>query len=434
MRLRPSALAARPWLVALLIGIAAQLLFTLHLDQPGGIMFDEVHYVPAAKALIELSGPRNTEHPLLGKELIGAGMDLLGDNPFGWRLMPTIAGTATVLAVFAFLWILMRGRMRVAVTGAALAMLDQSLFVQARTAMLDVFLGAFLLWGLVFLLWAMRGARSQVRWRWCVGAALLGLATAVKWAAAPYIAAIGLALILVRLIDARRARRPLATAFLSGDQPHWPGLSTFAGLALLGAISIPVYFATFAPTFFYLTGATDGLRGLLHLQREMYAAQTQVLPHHNYQSEWWSWPIMLRPIWFFYEWDHGAQRGVLLIGNPVIMWGGLVAVLASYVLWFRTKAWRPLVLALLWTFSVGIYAIIPKSLGFYYYYHLSALFLCMLLPVTFHQFDRLRAKGWEEWYVGLALVCFGYFYPILSAGPLNDAQSYTHWMWFPSWR
>jgi hypothetical protein len=143
---------------------------------------------------------------------------------------------------------------------------------------------------------------------------------------------------------------------------------------------------------------------------------------------------MLRPIWFFYEWDHGAQRGVLLIGNPVIMWGGLVAVLASYVLWFRTRAWRPLALALLWTFSVAIYAIIPKSLGFYYYYHLSAIFLCLVLPVTFHQFDRLRAKGWEEWYLALALVCFGYFYPILSAAALNDTQSYTHWMWFPNWR
>jgi len=434
MRLRLSALTTRPWLVALLIGIAAQLLFAFHLDRPGGIMFDEVHYVPAANALIELSGPRNIEHPLLGKELIGAGMELLGDNPIGWRMMPTIAGTATVLGVFAFLWILMRGRMRVAVTGAVLAMLNQSLFVQARTAMLDVFLGAFLIWGLVFLLWAMRGSRTQVRWRWCVGAALMGLATAVKWSAAPYIAAAAIALLVLRLRDSRRAKRPLAAALLSGYQPHWPGLSTIAGVLLLGLISIPVYFATFAPTFFYLTGATDGLGGLLSLQRDMYAAQTQVLPHHNYQSDWWSWPIMLRPIWFFYEWDHGAQRGVLLIGNPVIMWGGLVAVLASYVLWFRTHAVRPLALALLWTFSVGIYAVIPKSLGFYYYYHLSGIFLCLVLPVTFHQFDRLRAKGWEEWYVALALVCFGYFYPILAASPLSGGQAFAHWMWFPSWR
>ncbi|WP_294331542.1 phospholipid carrier-dependent glycosyltransferase [uncultured Sphingomonas sp.] len=434
MRFRLSALATRPWLVALLIGLAAQLLFTFHLDRPGGIMFDEVHYVPAANALIELSGPRNIEHPLLGKELIGAGIEMLGDNPFGWRILPTIAGTATVLGVFAFLWILMRGRMRVAVTGAVLAMLNQSLFVQARTAMLDVFLGAFLLWGLVFLLWAMRGTRTQVRGRWCAGAVLMGLATAVKWSAAPYIAAIAIALLVARVRDARRAKQPLATALFSGDQPHWPGLSTVAAVLLLGLISIPVYFATFAPTFFYLTGATDGLPGLLSLQRDMYAAQTQVLPHHNYQSDWWSWPILLRPIWFFYEWDHGAQRGVLLIGNPVIMWGGLVAVLASYVLWFRTHAWRPLALALLWTFSVGIYAIIPKSLGFYYYYHLSAIFLCLVLPVTFHQFDRLRAKGWEEWYVALALLCFGYFYPILAASPLSDGQAFAHWMWFPSWR
>src|SRR5689334_9613366 len=108
---RLKALQTRPFLVALLLGLAAQALFTLHLDQPSRIMFDEVHYVPAAQALIDLSGPRNVEHPLVGKELIAAGMVLFGDNPFGWRAFPTLAGTATVLGAFTFLWLLL-GAMR----------------------------------------------------------------------------------------------------------------------------------------------------------------------------------------------------------------------------------------------------------------------------------------------------------------------------------
>jgi dolichyl-phosphate-mannose-protein mannosyltransferase len=51
---RLKALQTRPWLVALLLGLAAQTLFTVHLDRPSRIMFDEVHYVPAAQALLNL--------------------------------------------------------------------------------------------------------------------------------------------------------------------------------------------------------------------------------------------------------------------------------------------------------------------------------------------------------------------------------------------
>lgn len=429
---RIKALRDRPWTVALILAIVAQLLFSFHLDQPGRLMFDEVHYVPAAHALLDLEGPRNVEHPLLGKELIAAGIALLGDNPLGWRAFPSLAGTTSVLAIFAFLWLLL-GSMRAAVIGALLACVNQSLYVQARTAMLDVFLGAFLLWGLVLMLWATKGAGRQVWRRWIAGAALLGLATAVKWSAIPYVALAGLAFLAIRIRDTRRAKRPLAAALAGKDQPHWPGLPTIPGLLLLGAVSIAVYFVTFAPAFFYTYSPLD-LPGLFRQQWEMYGLQTQKLPHHNYQSDWWSWPLMIRPIWFFYEWDDGAQRGVLLIGNPLVMWGGLLAVLACCWAWFRDKAIRPLATALLWIASLAIYVVIPKSLGFYYYYHLSGLFICIVLAAAFHHFDRGKGRGREEWFVAAAFLVFVYFYPILSAAPLSGHDPYTHWMWFDSWR
>ncbi len=429
---RLKALRTRPWTVALLLALAAQTLFMVHLDQPSRVMFDEMHYVPAARTLLELSGPRNLEHPLLGKELIAAGIALVGDEPIGWRIFSTLAGTATVLGVFAILGLLM-GSMRAAVIGAVLAMLNQTLFVQARTGMLDIFLGAFIVWGLALMLWAMRGTGRRVWWRWIGGSALLGLATAVKWAAIPYVALAGLAFLVIRARDARLTRKPLAAALSGKDQPHWPGLPAIPALLLLGLVSITVYFITFAPAFFYASEPLT-LSGLFSQQWEMYKLQTQVLPHHTYQSDWWSWPLMLRPIWFFYEWDRGAQRGVLLLGNPLIMWGGLIAVLACYWAWFKDKAIRPLAVALLWTASLGIYVVIPKSLGFYYYYHLSGLFLCLAIPVAFLHFDRGRGRGWEEWFTAAALLMFGYFYPILSAAPLKDELGFLNWMWLASWR
>lgn len=429
---RLKTLRDRPWLVALLIGLAAQLLFTLHLDRPSPIVFDERHYIPAAQALIDLDAPRNAEHPLVGKELLAAGILLFGDNPFGWRLPATFAGTATVLAGFAFLWLLL-GSMRGAVIGAVLLMLNQTLFVQARTGMLDVFLGAFVMWAMTAMLWAMHATPRQVRRRWILGSVLLGLAVGVKWAAIPYVALAGLAFVVIRLRDHWPPSGAKLGALLGRDQPHWPGLATLPGLAILGGVSVAVYFVSFFPGFFFETG-TLTLAQLLPLQLDMYAAQTQVLASHNYQSDWWSWPLMLRPIWFFYELDQGAWRGVLLIGNPVIMWGGLLAVIACLIAWFRERAIRPLAVALLWTASLAIYVVIPKSLGFYYYYHLSGIFLCLVLAVAFHHYDRGKNRGVEEWYAALAFLAFFYFYPILSAAPLRDGQGFNYWMWFQSWR
>lgn len=429
---RLKALGTRPFLVALLVALAAQLLFTVHLDQPTRILFDEVHYVPAAQALIDLEGPRNVEHPLLGKELIAAGMLLLGDNPFGWRITATLAGTATVVAAFAFVWLLL-GSMRAALIAALLAMLNQTLFVQARTAMLDVYLGAFLLWAMVLMLWAMRAPPERVLGRWIGASVLMGLAVAVKWAAIPYVALAGLAFVATRLRDARLAKQPLSAAFSGKGQRHWQGLGIVPGLLILGLVSIATYLVTFYPAFFYANQPLT-LAGLFRQQFDMYALQTQTLRAHTYQSDWWSWPLMLRPIWYFYEWDNGAQRGVLLIGNPVIMWGGLVAVLACFWAWFRSRALYPLAVALLWMASLAIYVVIPKSLGFYYYYHLSGIFLCLVLAVAFHHFDAGRNKGREEWFAAAALIAFMYFYPILAASPLRDAQGFTYWMWFNSWR
>lgn len=398
-------LADRPKLLCLIVAAAAALLFAIHLDRPGKLVFDEVHYVPAARAMLTLDHPANTEHPPLAKELIAIGIGAFGDTPVGWRAMPVLAGAATVAAGFAFLFLLF-GSVRTALLGALFVAINQTVFVQARIAMLDGFLGAFVTAGLAATLWTARAPADARGWRIALAGSLLGAAVAVKWAAAPYVALACLALV------AADRRRPAT------------GL---AGAVPLGLIAIAVYFATFVPTFFY---SHDPVRPatLLALQRRMFEAQTQVLQAHPYQSDWWSWPLMLRPIWYFYEADAGVQRGVLLIGNPAIMWGGLVAIAAC--LWARG---RHAIVGGLWVFSILIWAAIPKSLGFYYYYHLSGIFAALacaaglsLLP------SRVR---WAEWaFAATALALFLHFYPIISGGALSDPQAFNRWMWFASWR
>ena len=407
-------LSRRPLPVAACLGLLAQLLFCWRLTTPHILVFDEVHYVPAARMLRDFAGPVNIEHPLLGKTLIALGIMLFGDGPLGWRALSTVAASAVVTGVFAILWLLF-GRIRTASVGAVVTALNFTVFVQARIAMLDGFMAAFVVTGFAALLWAMHGRGAAVWRRWLLGGVLLGLAIGTKWTALPYLGFAGLAYLVARW------RRPAL----------WPGLHPIPALALLGATAALVYLATFWPAFLYAREPLT-LARLLPFQIEMYRQQTQILPPHTYQSTWWTWPLDLRPIWYLYEPADGAQRGVLMLGNPAVMWGGLVAVVACLAAWLRDGDARAGGVALLWVGSIAMWAIIPKSLGFFYYYYLSSIWLALAIAAMFDHW-RVRLRYWDEGFLALTGVMFVHFYPILSAAALRGPTAFRHWTWFASW-
>ncbi|WP_288936513.1 phospholipid carrier-dependent glycosyltransferase [uncultured Sphingomonas sp.] len=405
---------SRPLPAAAAIGLLAQGLFSWRLATPHSYVFDEVHYVPAAQVLGRLWGPTNTEHPLLGKTLIAFGIRVFGDDPVGWRALSTIAATGVVLGVFAILWLGL-GRLRPAAIGSLLTLLDFTVFVQARIAMLDGFMAAFVVLGLAALLWAMRGAGTAVWWRWLLGAVLLGLAVGCKWTALPYIPLAGVGFLVLR----------------RGRTDRWGGMPWWAGLAILGVASALVYFATFWPAFLYASAPLT-LDRLLPFQLDMYRQQTEVLPPHSYQSAWYSWPFDYRPIWYLYERADGAQRGILMLGNPAVMWGGLVAVAACLWAGMRARAAAPTLAGLLWAASIAMWAIIPKSLGFFYYYYLSSIWLGIAIAVALDHW-RTKLAYWDEGFLLLSAVLFVHFYPILAATALDEPGAFHRWMWLQSW-
>lgn len=400
-----------PLPVAILLGAVAQALFLVRLAVPHRMVFDEIYYVPAARAMLERHYLLNREHPPLAKELIALGIRLIGDTPLGWRFMSTLAGTATVLAVFAIVQ-LMTGRLRASLFAGALTILNFTVLVQARIAMLDTFMVAFLLTGIATIAWAMRAGGWG---KWIAGAMLLGAATACKWAAAPYVAFAALAFLMFR----------------RGHPGRWPGLAPVPAVALLGLVSVGTYFLSFAPVLHFQVDPLTW-RGLPAHQYYMYQQQVQVLPHHTYQSDWWTWPLLIRPIWYLYEQTDGAQRGILMIGNPLLMWGGLIAVVAC--LWGGIRSGNPRLLAAfgLWAASVAIFAIIPKSLGFYYYYYPSSIFIVIAIAAAFDHW-RARLGKWDERLVIAAFVFALYYFPVLSAQALGSPRAFQYWTFLPSW-
>jgi predicted membrane-bound dolichyl-phosphate-mannose-protein mannosyltransferase len=106
--------------------------------QVNDLIMDEAHYVKDARSIILTQVDQRPEHPPLSKLFIVAGIDTLGDNPWGWRLPAIIMGTISI----ALLYIICR-RLQMSRRGASIATalfaFENFAFMMASIAMLDVF-------------------------------------------------------------------------------------------------------------------------------------------------------------------------------------------------------------------------------------------------------------------------------------------------------
>src|SRR5436309_2109462 len=75
----------------------------LGLSTPEKFVFDEFHYVPAARQMLQPVLPQpmlNPMHPPLTKQLIALSIRAFGDNAFGWRYPGVLFGALAVVAVY----------------------------------------------------------------------------------------------------------------------------------------------------------------------------------------------------------------------------------------------------------------------------------------------------------------------------------------------
>lgn len=434
----PSAPAQRPrdplgWCLAL-TGLFA-LLAGWRLSIPSAPYFDEVHYLPAARELLSLwqtgSGAYiNREHPLFAKILIAVGMAIFGDAPLGWRIMPWLCGVLTLFAASRALWHASHDRFA-AVAFAILLGTGFPLFIHTRIAMLDIVMVA----ALAVAAWQFAAACArpeQGRWRLALTGAAIGCALGAKWGAIPLAMAPGITFFIAR---ARAGRRRL---LLSRRGAPVPGITLAEAFVWLGIFPLAVYAATFAPGYWLaeeLHPSTLATKGLIGLHREIFDLQSQLMTPHRYMSTWPQWVLNGRGIWYLYEPIDGAQRGVLLIGNPVTMWLGLPALVwcLGRGMWARDGA--RLAAALGYGLSLGLWLIAPKPVQFYYHYLTPSFFLLAALALTCSDLLRWPKGQWLAIAIpAVSAAIFAWFFPILAALPLAGPESYTAWMWWDGWR
>ena len=361
------------------------------LGTPGDFYFDEVYFPKTGQEILrgdpaawEFYGHENT-HPPLSKLFMAGGMALFGENSFGWRFFGALAGVGAAIFIYLIGKRLFKSEF-IGMTAAFFLVFDGLAFAQSRIATPDTYVLFFVL-GSVYFLLANRFLLSGI----FLGAALASKWTALftlfpivlyllyrlyrcrqteqgRRALLLYLAPLSLlafymgtpALFGDFLLECQpdgTCRPDLSAGVFGTALVSWMLLWALAPLAIylvyrlsrsradheektvaasLGSLSLffvavplSVYLLTYLPML--LNG--HGLKDVWELNKAAYLfhSYSPVVAgpeaSHPYQSPWDTWPILMRPVFFFVS---GNER-IYNLGNPIIFWFGLPAL--AFTLW-----------------------------------------------------------------------------------------------------
>jgi dolichyl-phosphate-mannose--protein O-mannosyl transferase len=419
--------------ITLLCVVSAFALYLWRLAVPDRYIYDEVYHAFTARQLASGNGDAYVwytkaaqpgvayewVHPALAKLPMQLGILLFGEDSFGWRFASALFG-ALGIGILYGLGRTLLGR-RVGLLAAALLLLDGMWFVQSRTAMNDVFVVCFVMLAyLTFYGYLTLPEPRAHRYLWASGI-FLGLAIATKWSACWSLGLLG----LIALV--RETRRSSALGWKDAPARLARMAGVFVGAPLL------LYVGGYAQ--FFIMGHT--VREWIELQRQMLWYHTHLKATHEWASRWWSWPLLLRPVWYHFADEGSRVSHIFALGNPALWWLFVPAVLyiAGWLARLRPDgagASESTALALVLAGFFGQWIPWALSPRISYLYHMlpSVPFGCLAIAWILTRPRLPRALAWA--YLLVVAASFVYFYPHYAAWPLSRAASAQRF-WLKSW-
>ncbi|MBA3348944.1 MAG: phospholipid carrier-dependent glycosyltransferase [Actinobacteria bacterium] len=432
---------------AFAVTVAGAAIRLVHVAVPPGRIFDERYYAKDAclyaNGSAKLCGSATeitTVHPPLGKWLLAAGIRAFGYNALGWRIAAVAAGAATI----ALLYLLARellGSTIGATCAAGLLAIDPLHFVQSRVAMLDIFVPLFgliafycLLLDRKRLLRAGPGAhRPSLDGSWrAVAGATAGAATASKWSGAFVVVAL-VALTVVWEVAARRAdgkARPARRALAE------EGASILLWLVVTPVVVYAITYAGVLDGSWRVAPWSEGswMRAFIERQIYMLDFHLGLDKMHSYESPAWSWVLIKRSVsYYFGHAANGDFREIVAIGNPLVWWPSLLALLYVGVRWVRRHSLggpEGFILAgFLLTYGPWLVLASGRSAVFLFYLLPVLPFMFLGLAYVMAQLARsIVGRGAVALFAAGCVLSFAFYYPLLAAKPLPIEQ-WTRRIW-----
>ena len=435
MSLRSLLLAYRVEILLFLIILISFGLKFHRLEIPQSYYFDEVYFAFTAQEMAkgnklawEVPGedaPKDFSyewtHPPLGKEISALGIMIFGDNTFGWRFFQALFGVLGTL----FIFLLGRNLFNngVGLLAAILYTFESFIFVLSRITMVDIFMANFVLLASLFVV---KYAKSRRTLFLILTGVFCGAALSTKWSGV-YIAEFlaGVSFFLLYYSE-------VYSSNLEGHSYIREVLNIFPRM-LVAFLLIPlfVYLASYIPFFYFGHSIGD----FINLQSSMFGYHGGVTENHPYQSEWWMWPILLKPLYMHFEDLGGKYAQIYALGNPFIWWTGCLFLVLGIVNAIRKES-PALIFAVVSVFAYWLpWALSPRKVTFLYHF-LPALLFILIISAYFLDYIWRKLKYGKLLvviYILIAVGVFFYFYPILSAVPIAP-ESVGSYIWLESWR
>lgn len=384
-----------------LVLVFSFLLRTYSLGQPPQEYFDEVYHAFTARQILH-DNPKAWEwwnphppgfayewtHPPLAKLIMAGSMGVFGENASSWRLPAALAGVASTYLIFLVTKSLFKDELA-ALLAATFFALDGLNLVMSRIGMNDIYLLLFVL--LSFYLF--------IKDKILFSALALGLAGASKWSAVW-----ALPLMFVSF-------------FALNKKFDW----RYLGFAIIVPL---VYLASYY--HFFMTG--HSFKTFVELQKQMWWYHTRLEATHAYTSPWWSWPLMLRPIWLYTHTAAGKVSNIYAMGNPIIFWLGFFSAALS-LYWAYIYKYKKLGLIVFGYLIFFVSWSASPRIMFLYHYLPSTAFMAILAGVVFR---RVGLRYVLPIFL-FAFVVLCYFYPHLIGVAVPKWLDNSYY-WLSSWR
>lgn len=377
----------------LLVLTAVSLGLRVHgLSQPTDLVFDEVYFVEQGRDYLQGKDFMDP-HPPIAKLTIGLGIALFGDTPTGWRLMNAVVGTALVPLMYLLGRVLFRRRLAAAFAAFFVAF-DGLCLVDSRIAVIDIHYVTWGVAGYVSTLYLVRKREFERTWRLLLTGALMGLSVAAKL----YIPFFSFLLVLGTIglcawsYARQRGVAPLRFAL-------WP-------VFVVGLTASVVYVASYTPHFWWgwWHSPLDLVKYIVFKVPEYQAAVKDAT--HPYSSKWWTWPLLLRPVWYYWK-DPGPSPGMVVgiwgSGNPPVWWAALPALVACTYHAVRERRLALVFVVAGWVIHLAPWVGISRTL-FLYHYLPSLLFAFLALAWALDRIWEGEGSTIERGLLGAALL------------------------------
>jgi predicted membrane-bound dolichyl-phosphate-mannose-protein mannosyltransferase len=348
-----------------------------------------------------------------------------GRHALAWRLPGVLFA-----AVLAFFVVLLARRLfaspLIAYLAGAAIVLDGSMFAQARIGMNDIYVTAFIVAAWYFIV-AAHAPRRRAGFDVLIAGVLLGLAVASKWAGVYTLAGVFVASVAATAYAYERGRPGTG-----GPLDLLAGRGRNAAF-LFGAFAIipaAIYLAAYRPWF----GGPMAPYGwsLWELTQQMYWYHSSLTAPHCAGSPWWSWPLDLKPVYWYFGQTAGGLNGYIYdAGNPILFWVALpaAAIVGGLAIRARSVALGLVTLAMLAQYVAWIP--ISRVLFFYHFFTALPFYLLGLAIVLAVVWERRRKAAIV--FGGIAAAAFVFFYPYVSGLPIPGDIANVYFI-LPTWQ